>query len=85
MIRKGLSVEEIMFDVRPEACKDMEDEAGEEDLRQQTLQGMKPGVSRTVEDLKEVEWLELAREGGDGDMELGWAQFILASRAIRSL
>lgn len=84
MIRKGLSVEEIMFDVRPKACKDMEDEA-EEDLRQQTLQGMKPGVSRTVEDLKEVEWLELAREGGDGNMKLGWAQFILASRAIRSL
>lgn len=55
MIRKGLSVEEVMFDVRPEACKDIEDRGGgrEEDLRQQTQQGMKPGVSRTVEDLKE--------------------------------
>lgn len=34
MIRKGLSVEEVMFD-------DIEDERGEEDLRQQTQQGMK--------------------------------------------
>lgn len=56
MIRKSLSVEEVMFDVRPEACKDIQDERGEEDSRQQTQQRVKPGVrrgTRAVEDLKE--------------------------------
>lgn len=52
MIRKGLSVEEVMFDVRPEACKDIEDERGEEDSRQQTQQRVKPGVRRGPEQLR---------------------------------
>lgn len=54
-----------MFDMRPEACKDIEDERGEEDSRQQTQQRMKPGVrrgTRAVEDLTESQVVEAGEQ-----------------------
>lgn len=77
MIREALSVEEVMFVARPEACTDVGEERGEEDSGSRQ-QGTKRGWERVA-----GAW---GAEGQHGDKELCRAQLILASWAvIRSL